>query len=128
MWKVYRRQTTDDGRQVMAIVHLDLWSRWTNKIDWLLVASRPSANISCIFMMKTSSTIHNIKWYRNEEGLENPSINANIRGQDQLSINWINVQERKIVFWEQSDLWWFLTWPHLGRCMEVEYAPHMLMM
>ena len=30
MWKVYRRQTTDDGRQVMAIVHLDLWSRWTN--------------------------------------------------------------------------------------------------
>jgi hypothetical protein len=30
MWKVYRRQTTDDGRQVMAIVHMDLWSRWTN--------------------------------------------------------------------------------------------------
>jgi hypothetical protein len=28
---VYRRQTTDDGRQVMAIVHLDRWSRWTNK-------------------------------------------------------------------------------------------------
>jgi hypothetical protein len=27
MWKVYRRQTTDDGRQVMAIVHLDLWSQ-----------------------------------------------------------------------------------------------------
>ena len=24
-----RQQTTDDGRQVMAIVHLDLWSRWT---------------------------------------------------------------------------------------------------
>ena len=22
-------RTTDDGRQVMAIVHLDLWSRWT---------------------------------------------------------------------------------------------------
>jgi hypothetical protein len=32
MWKVYRRQTTDDGRQVMAIVHLDLWSRWTNQV------------------------------------------------------------------------------------------------
>ena len=31
MWKVYRRQTTDDGCQVMAIVHLDLWSRWTKK-------------------------------------------------------------------------------------------------
>jgi hypothetical protein len=29
MWKVYRRQTTDDGRQVMAIVHMDLWSKWT---------------------------------------------------------------------------------------------------
>ena len=28
-----RQQTTDDGRQVMAIVHLDLWSRWTNKND-----------------------------------------------------------------------------------------------
>ena len=26
-----RRQTTDDGRQVMAIVHMDLWSRWTKK-------------------------------------------------------------------------------------------------
>jgi len=24
-------QTTDDGRQVMAMVHMDLWSRWTNK-------------------------------------------------------------------------------------------------
>ena len=24
-----RRPTTDEGRQVMAIVHLDLWSRWT---------------------------------------------------------------------------------------------------
>jgi len=27
-------QTTDDGRQVMAIVHLDLWSRWTNNV-WI---------------------------------------------------------------------------------------------
>jgi hypothetical protein len=47
MWKVYRRQTTDnrrqttdnrrqttdDGRQVMAIVHLDLWSRWTKNLS-----------------------------------------------------------------------------------------------
>ena len=30
-WNVKSLQTTDDGRQVMAIVHLDLWSRWTNK-------------------------------------------------------------------------------------------------
>jgi hypothetical protein len=29
-WNVKGLQTTDDGRQVMAIVHLDLWSRWTN--------------------------------------------------------------------------------------------------
>ena len=29
-WNVKSLQTTDDGRQVMAIVHLDLWSRWTN--------------------------------------------------------------------------------------------------
>jgi hypothetical protein len=31
-WNVKSLQTTDYGRQVMAIVHLDLWSRWTNKI------------------------------------------------------------------------------------------------
>ena len=30
-WDVKSLQTTDYGRQVMAIVHLDLWSRWTNK-------------------------------------------------------------------------------------------------
>ena len=30
-WNVKSLQTTDDGRQVMAIVHLDLWSRWTKK-------------------------------------------------------------------------------------------------
>ena len=30
-WNVKSLQTTDDGHQVMAIVHLDLWSRWTNK-------------------------------------------------------------------------------------------------
>ena len=29
-WNVKSLQTTDDGRQVMAIVHMDLWSRWTN--------------------------------------------------------------------------------------------------
>ena len=34
-----RRQTTDDGRQVMAIVHLDLWSRWTKKHLKLLYES-----------------------------------------------------------------------------------------
>jgi hypothetical protein len=28
-WNVKSLQTTDDVRQVMAIVHLDLWSRWT---------------------------------------------------------------------------------------------------
>ena len=31
-WNVKSLQTTDDGRQVMAIVHLDLWSRWTKKL------------------------------------------------------------------------------------------------
>ena len=30
-WNVKSLQTTDDWRQVMTIVHLDLWSRWTNK-------------------------------------------------------------------------------------------------
>jgi hypothetical protein len=30
-WNVKSLQTTDDGCQVMAIVHLDLWSRWTKK-------------------------------------------------------------------------------------------------
>ena len=28
-WNVKSLQTSDDGRQVMAIVHMDLWSRWT---------------------------------------------------------------------------------------------------
>ena len=32
-WNVKSLQTTDDERQVMAIVHLDLWSRWTNKLN-----------------------------------------------------------------------------------------------
>ena len=31
-WNVKSLQTTDDGRQVMAIVHMDLWSRWTNDV------------------------------------------------------------------------------------------------
>ena len=31
-WNVKSLQTTDDGRQVMAIVHLDLWSRWTKNV------------------------------------------------------------------------------------------------
>ena len=33
-WNVKSLQTTNDGRQVMAIVHLDLRSRWTNKITF----------------------------------------------------------------------------------------------
>jgi hypothetical protein len=33
-WNVKCLQTTDDGRQVMAIVHLDLWSRWTKNIGY----------------------------------------------------------------------------------------------
>jgi hypothetical protein len=28
-----RQQTTDDGRQVMAIVHMDLWSRWIKNVS-----------------------------------------------------------------------------------------------
>ena len=39
-WNVKSLQTTDDGRQVMAIVHLDLWSRWTNKLhimSWMIL-------------------------------------------------------------------------------------------
>jgi hypothetical protein len=31
-WNVKSLQTTDNRRQVMAIVHLDLWSRWTKKL------------------------------------------------------------------------------------------------
>ena len=36
-WNVKSLQTTDDGRQVMAIVHLDLWSRWTKKLIIILI-------------------------------------------------------------------------------------------
>ena len=32
-WNVKSLQTTDDGRQVMAIVHMDLWTRWTKKAN-----------------------------------------------------------------------------------------------
>ena len=32
-WNVKSLQTTDDGCQVMAIVPMDLWSRWTNKTN-----------------------------------------------------------------------------------------------
>jgi hypothetical protein len=35
-WNVKSLQTTDDGRQVMAIVHLDLWSRWTKNLFYAL--------------------------------------------------------------------------------------------
>ena len=31
-WNVKSLQTTDDRRQVMAIVHTDLWSRWTKNV------------------------------------------------------------------------------------------------
>jgi hypothetical protein len=43
-WNVKSLQTTDDGRQVMAIVHLDLWSRWTKKMGpafWHLFVFEP---------------------------------------------------------------------------------------
>ena len=37
-WNVKSLQTTDDRRQVMAIVHMDLWSRWTKNRAQALVA------------------------------------------------------------------------------------------
>ena len=43
-------QTTDDGRQVMAIVHMDLWSRWTKKGGWFripLTSLTPSHLCAC---------------------------------------------------------------------------------
>jgi hypothetical protein len=40
MWKVYRRPTTDDGRQVM-----DLWSRWTKNTD--RIWKRIEKNLKC---------------------------------------------------------------------------------
>ena len=44
-WNVKSLPTTDDGRQVMAIVHLDLWSRWTNKCTEKLPVSHLYLNI-----------------------------------------------------------------------------------
>jgi hypothetical protein len=39
-WNV--KKFTDDGRQVMAIVHMDLWYRWTKKgLDFTIVGSLP---------------------------------------------------------------------------------------
>jgi hypothetical protein len=58
MWKVYRRQTTDDRRQVMAIVHLDLWSRWT-KYEKDRVKLHVFGNNS-----KTVNNIRNLTWVK----------------------------------------------------------------
>ena len=45
-----RRQTTDDGRQVMAIVHLDLCSRWTK--------NQIKSNHICQFAMSVVHDTH----------------------------------------------------------------------
>ena len=42
-----RQRTTDDGRQVMAIVHMDLWSRWTNKDSCCPTRVRKQNKESC---------------------------------------------------------------------------------
>jgi hypothetical protein len=39
-WNVKSLQTTDDGRQVMAIVHMDLRFRWTKK-DIIIFICKP---------------------------------------------------------------------------------------
>jgi hypothetical protein len=42
-----RQQTTDDGRQVMAIVHLDLWSRWTKNITYYCFSFQSDIQCGC---------------------------------------------------------------------------------
>ena len=44
-WNVKSLQTTDNGRQVMAIVHLDIRSRWTKKIN--IVNMKLTFNKTC---------------------------------------------------------------------------------
>ena len=59
MWKVYRRQTTDDRRQVMAIVHLDLWSRWTKKI---ILQSKIKISKNYKWIVEKKNNYKNIWW------------------------------------------------------------------
>ena len=49
-WNVKSLQMTDDRRQVMAIVPMDLWSRWTNKREYIcsIVFNATFTNISVI--------------------------------------------------------------------------------
>jgi hypothetical protein len=35
---------TDDGPQVIAIVHMDLWSRWTKKVSYFVYTSNELIN------------------------------------------------------------------------------------
>ena len=48
-WNVKSLQTTDDGRQVIAIVLMDLWSRWINKtylvLNYRFLQPWPAAGI-----------------------------------------------------------------------------------
>ena len=47
-WNVKSLQTMDDGRQVMAIVHMVLWSWWTKKLINAFLDSTDGKNISHI--------------------------------------------------------------------------------
>jgi hypothetical protein len=60
-WNVKSLQTTDDGCQVVAIVHLDLWSRWTKNYkvkysrilfhhDYAILCKGSSQNVTVFFI------------------------------------------------------------------------------
>jgi hypothetical protein len=48
-WNGKSLQTTDDGRQVMAIVHMDLWSKWTK--TWIKNKNNYLHNLKFHFLM-----------------------------------------------------------------------------
>ena len=70
-WNVKSVQTTDDGRQVMAIVHMDLWSRWTNKKK---EKKQYSELINCIYSFYLFCNIIN-----NNDRYNNSQFNYNFQ-------------------------------------------------
>jgi hypothetical protein len=72
-----RRQKTDDGRQVMAIVHLDLWSRWTKNRRWKILMWFTEAYIKTVLvkLIFKTFTIENSK-KKGQNILPRPGIHS----------------------------------------------------
>ena len=57
-----RQRTTDDGRQVMAIIHMDLWSRWTKKVLKNTLLTNNHSPYMCANLHRNASNIYKLKY------------------------------------------------------------------